>query len=316
MEEKVIDLTNIALQEFLGTANINLNKVKKVYPNLSITARGGELKIKGDEAEVLEVVLIFERLMAHFNQNHTVFPEFVDFLLKNKSQLENVERKSSFGTFLNSNSGDSIRPKNESQKLLVESFERFDLIFAIGAAGTGKTYLSVALAVKALKEKRVKKIVITRPVVEAGESLGFLPGDLKEKVDPYLRPIYDAFISLMGSEKTKLYEESGVIEIAPLAYMRGRTLDNAFVLLDEAQNTTAMQMRMFLTRMGPNAKVVITGDPSQIDLPSRVKSGLVEALDALKGVAGIKTITFTESEVIRHKLVGQIIGAYKTHDTK
>jgi phosphate starvation-inducible PhoH-like protein len=209
--------------------------------------------------------------------------------------------------------GASVKPKTPNQKKLVEAVDANDLVFAIGPAGTGKTYISVAMAVKALKNKQVKKIIITRPAVEAGENLGFLPGDLKEKIDPYLRPIYDALGDMIPAEKLKQYQESNVIEIAPLAYMRGRTLNNAFVLLDEAQNTTAMQMKMFLTRMGPNSKVIVTGDQSQIDLPHRQKSGLIESYQILKDVKGIAIVELTAKDVVRHQLVKHIIQAYDTH---
>ena len=225
--------------------------------------------------------------------------------------LENNEEVLLYGT-----KGYKICPKSPNQKKLVESSNSNDLVFAVGPAGTGKTYISVALAVKALKERDVKKIIITRPAVEAGENLGFLPGDLKEKIDPYLRPIYDALDDMIPSEKLKYYKEKGVIEIAPLAYMRGRTLRDAFILLDEAQNTTPMQIKMFLTRMGPNSKMVITGDVTQVDLPHNQKSGLIETTKVLKDVKGIGFVRLSGKDVIRHKLVRHIISAYEKYENK
>jgi len=305
--EKVITLENVSLLDFLGVENKNINEVASAFPKSKIVSRGNEIRIKGSSTDLLKINDIINSLVQHYHKYGKVTAENVQNYLSKEAEegLPEKEEVLIYGT-----RGFTIKPKTLNQQKLVYSVKDNDLVFALGPAGTGKTYISVALAVKALKNKQVKKIIITRPAVEAGETLGFLPGDLKEKLDPYLRPIYDALYDMIPAEKLKYYMENNVIEIAPLAYMRGRTLNNAFILLDEAQNTTPMQIKMFLTRMGPNSKVIITGDTSQIDLPKKQKSGLIEAADILKDVEGIGFVELTGKDVIRHRIVKDIIAAY------
>lgn len=311
MVEKVITLENISLIDFLGVENKNIKEVASAFPKSKIVSRGNEIRIKGSTTEILKINDIITSLMEHYNKYGKVTEENVQNYLTKEAEekLPEEEEVLIYGT-----KGFTTKPKTINQQKLVYAVSDNDLVFALGPAGTGKTYISVALAVKALKNKQVKKIIITRPAVEAGETLGFLPGDLKEKLDPYLRPIYDALFDMVPSEKLRYYMENNVIEIAPLAYMRGRTLNNAFILLDEAQNTTPSQIKMFLTRMGPNSKVIVTGDTSQIDLPKKQKSGLVESTRILKDVEGIGFIELTGKDVIRHKIVKDIITAYEDHE--
>jgi len=279
--EKIISLADISLIDFLGVSNANLQALMNAFPQTKIIARGEQLTIRGSDDQISLVEAIV----------NMPWVDDKDVLL--------------FG-----NKGIVIKVKTPNQRKLVESASKNDIVFAIGPAGTGKTYTAVALAVKALKNKEVKKIIITRPAVEAGENLGFLPGDLKEKIDPYLRPIYDALDDMIPQEKLKFYLENRTIEIAPLAYMRGRTLNKAFILLDEAQNTTSMQMKMFLTRMGIQSKTIITGDKSQVDLPKNQTSGLGDAERILAGIEGIAFVELDGSDVVRHRLVREIIEAY------
>ncbi len=311
MVEKVITLENVSLLDFLGVENKNINEVASAFPKSKIVSRGNEIRIQGSSTEILKINEILNSLVDHYHKFGKVTEENVQNYLAQEAEekLSEEEEVLIYGT-----KGFSIKPKTINQQKLVYSVRENDLVFALGPAGTGKTYISVALAVKALKNKMVKKIIITRPAVEAGETLGFLPGDLKEKLDPYLRPIYDALHDMVPAEKLRYYMENNVIEIAPLAYMRGRTLNNAFILLDEAQNTTPMQIKMFLTRMGPDSKVIITGDTSQIDLPKKQRSGLIESTDILKGVKGIGFIRLSGKDVVRHKLVKEIIDAYDSHE--
>ena len=309
MVEKIITLENISLPEFLGVENRNIQEVANAFPKSKIISRGNEIRIKGSAPEILKINDILNALVQHYHRYGKVTEDNVQTYLQQEKQA--VLEHSSDDTLVYGTRGFSIKPKTPNQQKLVEAVFDNDLVFAVGPAGTGKTYISVALAVRALKNKHVKKIIITRPAVEAGENLGFLPGDLKEKIDPYLRPIYDALQDMIPAEKLKFYQENGIIEIAPLAYMRGRTLQNAYILLDEAQNTTPMQLKMFLTRMGPNSKVIITGDISQIDLPRKQKSGLIEAVDILGGIDGIGFVKLDGSDVVRHKLVRKIIDAYE-----
>ena len=309
MVEKVITLENVSLLDFLGVENKNIKKISNAFPESKIVSRGNEIRIQGSTPEIIKINDILNSLLSHYHKYGNLTEESVQTYISSESKPKFVEGEEEI--LLYGTRGSVIKPKTANQKQLVESASKNDLVFAIGPAGTGKTYISVALAVRALKNKRVKKIIITRPAVEAGENLGFLPGDLKEKIDPYLRPIYDALYDMVPSEKLKFYEENKVIEIAPLAYMRGRTLQNAFILLDEAQNTTPMQIKMFLTRMGPNSKVIITGDRSQIDLPKNQKSGLIETVDVLKDIKGIGFVELGGEDVVRHKLVKQIIDAYE-----
>jgi len=306
--EKVIKLEEVSLLDFLGVGNENIKKISHAYPNSKIISRGNEIRIQGSGPEILKINNTFNELIEHYHKFGKVTTENVQRYLEREHSDIQVQLKED--TLVYGAKGLAIRPKTENQRKLVDAAMTNDLNFVIGPAGTGKTYISVALAVKALKNRKVKKIVITRPAVEAGENLGFLPGDLKEKIDPYLRPIYDALYDMIPSEKLKFYIENGVIEIAPLAYMRGRTLNNAFILLDEAQNTTPMQMKMFLTRMGPDSKMIVTGDNSQIDLPKQHDSGLIQAIKVLKNVDGIGIVTLNAKDVIRHRLVKNIISAY------
>ncbi|MEQ9307679.1 MAG: PhoH family protein [Marinoscillum sp.] len=313
MLEKVITLENIPLVDFLGIQNQNIKEIASAFPESKIVSRGNEILIQGSAPQILKINDILNSLLSHYHQFGKITHEnVVSFINEEQhSTHPGADNVLVFGT-----RGIKITPKTKNQKDLVESVAKNDLVFAVGPAGTGKTFISVALAVRALKNKDVKKIIITRPAVEAGENLGFLPGDLKEKIDPYLRPIYDALNDMIPSEKLRYYRENGVIEIAPLAYMRGRTLNNAYILLDEAQNTTPMQIKMFLTRMGPDSKVIITGDKSQIDLPRNQKSGLTDALAVLKGIKGIGFVELDERDVVRHKLVKDIVRAYNKNQEK
>jgi phosphate starvation-inducible protein PhoH and related proteins len=307
--EKVITLENVSLIDFLGVENQNINDVASAFPNSKIVSRGNEIRIKGSTEEIIKINEILRSLIEYYNRFGKLTNEQVKRLLANEEEHAKssvVDEPLVFGV-----NGLVVKAKTANQQKLIDAISTNDLVFALGPAGTGKTYISVALAVKALRNKEVKKIIITRPAVEAGETLGFLPGDLKEKLDPYLRPIYDALRDMVPSEKLKFYMENNVIEIAPLAYMRGRTLNNAFILLDEAQNTTPMQIKMFLTRMGPNSKVIITGDTSQIDLPKKMKSGLKEAVGILKDVTGIGFVKLSGGDIVRHKIVKDIIKAYE-----
>lgn len=310
MVEKVITLDNVSLIDFLGVENNNIKEVAAAFPMSKIISRGNEIRIKGTTPEISRITEILDSLLEHYQKYGKLTQENV------KSYLEpnETERTPSVPTddsvLVFGTRGVIVRAKTANQQRLVEASGQYDLVFAVGPAGTGKTYTAVALAVRALKNKEVKKIIITRPAVEAGENLGFLPGDLKEKIDPYLRPIYDALDDMIPAEKLKYYIENRIIEIAPLAYMRGRTLNNAFILLDESQNTTPMQMKMFLTRMGPSSKAIITGDRSQIDLPKNQRSGLVDAVELLKDVKGIGFVELDGRDVVRHRLVKEIISAY------
>ncbi|MGD1980236.1 MAG: PhoH family protein [Flavobacteriaceae bacterium] len=316
MNEIKIDLTGVDSQEFFGNQNTNIAKLRTYFPKIKIVARGTTLKAYGEESILQEFTKRVDMLVAHFGKYNILNDEIIERILTAGERETKVLNEGTELTILHGVGGRIIKAKTFNQKRLVESMFKNDMVFAIGPAGTGKTYTGVALAVKALKEKQVKRIILTRPAVEAGENLGFLPGDLNEKLDPYMQPLYDALRDMIPSETLQSYLEKGVIQIAPLAFMRGRTLDNAFVILDEAQNSTHSQMKMFLTRMGKNAKFMITGDPGQIDLPRRMISGLKEALLILKNHEGIGIIYLDDKDVIRHPLVKKIIDAYKTieHD--
>lgn len=306
MVEKEINLENIALIDFLGVDNQNIKALSKSFPESKIVSRGNSLRIQGKSNDLIRINDILNSLITHYHKVGKITLQNVENIVNDQPEENFVDHeKIVYGI-----SGNVIKPRTKNQKVLVESVLEHDLVFAIGPAGTGKTFVSVALAVRALKNKEVKKIIMTRPAVEAGENLGFLPGDLKEKVDPYLRPIYDALHEMIPAEKLNYYYENNIIEVAPLAYMRGRTLDNAFVLLDEAQNTTTQQMKMFLTRMGAQSKVVVTGDMTQIDLPKHQKSGMKEAVEILKDTKGIGFVHLDGSDVVRHKLVKSMIEAY------
>jgi phosphate starvation-inducible protein PhoH and related proteins len=310
--EKVVTLDNISLIDFLGVANKNIDSLAAAFPKSRIVSRGNEIVLKGSTSEIIQIDDILNSLIDHYHKYGRVTEENVQNLISKEAEmmLPNGDGSSSDDVIIYGTKGTSIKPKTVNQAKLVEQVQANDLVFALGPAGTGKTYISVAMAVRALKNKNVKKIIITRPAVEAGENLGFLPGDLKEKIDPYLRPIYDALGDMIPYEKLQYYMEREIIEIAPLAYMRGRTLNNAFILLDEAQNTTPMQMKMFLTRMGPDSKMIVTGDTSQIDLPRNQRSGLKEAVRILNEVKGIGFVELSEKDVVRHRLVRDIIEAY------
>ncbi len=310
MNELVIELTEISPREFFGQQNENIQLLKKYFPKLKIVARGSKIKVYGDEELLEEFDKRFDMLTAHFAKYNKLDENAIERVLTSNGEQENSS-KSSGEVLVHGVSGRLIKAQTANQRRLVDASKKDDMVFAIGPAGTGKTYTGVALAVKALKEKQVRRIILTRPAVEAGENLGFLPGDLKEKLDPYMQPLYDALRDMIAPEKLEKYIEDGTIQIAPMAFMRGRTLDNAFVILDEAQNTTHAQMKMFLTRMGKNAKFLLTGDPGQIDLPRRVISGLKEALLILKNTEGISIIYLDDKDVIRHKLVKKVIDAYK-----
>ncbi|WP_405376644.1 PhoH family protein [Nonlabens sp. Asnod3-A02] len=310
MNELIIDLSESNPGEFFGVKNKNLAFLKSHFPKLKIVARGSTMKVFGDEEQLEEFDKRIQMLLAHFAKYNKMDENVIERLLTTDSNDADLS-KNHDDILVHGNSGMLIRPKTPNQRRLVALAKKNDMVFAVGPAGTGKTYIGVALAVKALKEKRVKRIVITRPAVEAGENLGFLPGDLKEKLDPYMQPIYDALRDMIPAERLATYIEKGTIQIAPLAFMRGRTLDNAYVILDESQNTTHAQMKMFLTRMGKDAKFFITGDPGQIDLPRRVTSGLKEALLVLKDISGIGMMYLEDSDVVRHRLVRKVVSAYK-----
>ena len=310
--EKIVSLDGISLVDFFGVQNANLKTLSSAFPQSKIVARGNEIRIKGTTAEILKANDILQMLIQHYQRYGVLTADNVKSYL---NQDEDVVRPGFYdGVLVYGNRGLTVRPKTPNQQKLVEAAYNHDIVFAVGPAGTGKTYVSVAMAVRALKNKEVKRIIITRPAVEAGENLGFLPGDLKEKIDPYLRPIYDALNDMIPPEKLRFYQDNRIIEIAPLAYMRGRTLHNAFILLDESQNTTPMQLKMFLTRMGPDSKMIVTGDKSQIDLPSRQRSGLVDAIEKLSHVEGLAFVYLEGKDVIRHRLVRSIIKAYDEAD--
>lgn len=311
MNELVIELSEINPREFFGQQNEHIELLKKYFPKLKIVARGSRIKVFGDEEMLEEFDLRFNMLMDHFGKYNKLDENVIERVLTSDSKEDYSASEASGQVLVHGVSGKLIKAQTANQRKLVEMSFKNDMIFAVGPAGTGKTYTGVALAVKALKEKQVKRIILTRPAVEAGENLGFLPGDLKEKLDPYMQPLYDGLRDMIPHEKLETFIEKGIIQIAPLAFMRGRTLDNAFVILDEAQNTTHAQMKMFLTRMGKNAKFMITGDPGQIDLPRRVISGLKEALLVLKDVKGVGIIYLDDKDVIRHRLVKKVIAAYK-----
>ncbi|QLG46724.1 PhoH family protein [Costertonia aggregata] len=311
MNELILELTEISPRDFFGQQNANIDVLKKYFPKLKIVARGSKIKVYGDDELLEEFSKRFNMLTAHFVKYNKLDENVIERVLTSDTQEDYQSSEKSGEVLVHGVSGRLIKAQTANQRKLVDAAKNNDMVFAIGPAGTGKTYTGVALAVKALKEKQVKRIILTRPAVEAGENLGFLPGDLKEKLDPYMQPLYDALRDMIAAEKLAHYIENGTIQIAPMAFMRGRTLDNAFVILDEAQNTTHAQMKMFLTRMGKNAKFLITGDPGQIDLPRRVISGLKEVLLILKNVEGIEMIYLDDKDVIRHKLVKKVIDAYK-----
>jgi len=309
LNERIIELEDIAPSEFFGTHNRNIELVKKSFPKLKIVARGNKVKVYGEAIMLDEFEKKFNSLVTYFHRYNKLDDNSIERILT--TVVPDKNSKLSDGVLVHGVSGRLIKAQSVNQRKMVDLMKDNDMLFAIGPAGTGKTYTAVALAVRALKEREVRRIILTRPAVESGENLGFLPGDLKEKLDPYMQPLYDALRDMIPFEKLESFLENGTIQIAPLAFMRGRTLDSAFVILDEAQNTTHNQMKMFLTRMGKQAKFIITGDPGQIDLPRKQISGLKESLLALKGIGGIGFVHLDEKDVIRHKLVKDIINAYK-----
>ena len=312
MIEKHIVLEDIDPVIFYGVNNANMQMIKALFPKLRIVARGDVIKVMGDEEEMCafeEAILALEKHCARYNSLNE--EAILDIIKGNKPQIEKTG-----DVIVYSVTGNPITPRSTNQLKLVKEFDKNDMIFAIGPAGSGKTYTAIALAVRALKNKEIKKIILSRPAVEAGEKLGFLPGDMKDKIDPYLQPLYDALQDMIPAAKLKEYMELNIIQIAPLAFMRGRTLNDAIVILDEAQNTTTQQIKMFLTRMGMNTKMIVTGDMTQIDLPSSQTSGLVQAIKILKGVKGISFIELNKKDIVRHKLVTRIVEAYEKFEEK
>lgn len=312
MIEKHIVLEDIDPVIFYGPNNAHIQMIKALFPKLRIVARGNVIKVMGDEEEMCafeEAVLALEKYCVQYNSLNE--ETILDIVKGNAPKTEKAGNAIVFSV-----TGKPIIPRSENQLKLVQEFEKNDMIFAIGPAGSGKTYTAIALAVRALKNKEIKKIILSRPAVEAGEKLGFLPGDMKDKIDPYLQPLYDALQDMIPAAKLKEYMELNVIQIAPLAFMRGRTLNDAVVILDEAQNTTTQQIKMFLTRMGMNTKMIVTGDMTQIDLPASQTSGLVQAIKILKGVKGISFIELNKKDIVRHKLVTRIVEAYEKFEEK
>lgn len=310
MIEKVVVLEEIDPVVFYGVGNGHLQIIKSLYPKLRITARDNVIKLLGDELERDKAAESIEHIRQHIAKYNTLSEEdIIDIVNGKTTKAESIK-----GVLAYSTMGRPIKSRSENQQKLIDAFNDNDMIFAVGPAGTGKTYLSIALAVKSLKEKNVKRIILSRPAVEAGEKLGFLPGDMKEKIDPYLQPLYDALEDMIPLARLQDMIDKHVIQIAPLAFMRGRTLSDAVVILDEAQNTTPAQIRMFLTRMGWNTKMIITGDMTQIDLPRDQKSGLIEALRILSGIDGIGVVEMSKKDIVRHKLVTKIVNAYEKYE--
>lgn len=316
MTDTIINLDTINPIEFFGVNNGKLDILKRKFPLLKILSRGTQLKLSGAPEQVDLAKEKIDLLVQYLERNGHMSENYFEQILGSDEEkaTDNFRELNMNDVLVFGPNGKTVKARTANQKAMVQACDKNDIVFAIGPAGTGKTYTAVALAVRALKNKVVKKIILTRPAVEAGESLGFLPGDLKEKIDPYLRPLYDALDDMIPADKLGYYMSTRTIEIAPLAYMRGRTLDNAFIILDEAQNTNDLQIKMFLTRIGPNAKAIITGDPTQIDLPKNQQSGLFKATRILRNIDGIAHIELDEEDVVRHKLVKQIIKAYNRYD--
>ena len=310
MIERIVIIDNVDPLCFYGVNNANMQLIKNLYPKLRISARGSVIRVIGEESETADFEAKIKELSAYAEHYNTLTEEAILDIVKGEAPKE-LKRD---GVIIYGHNGKPISARNANQQLMVDSFAKNDLTFALGPAGTGKTYIAIALAVRALKNREVRKIILSRPAVEAGEKLGFLPGDMKDKIDPYLQPLYDALEDMIPSVKLKEYMESNVIQIAPLAFMRGRTLNDAVIVLDEAQNTTVHQIKMFLTRLGMNARMIITGDVTQIDLPRSVQSGLVQALKILDGVPGIGRIEYGKKDIVRHPLVQRIVEAYERHD--
>jgi phosphate starvation-inducible PhoH-like protein len=307
MTEKLITIKDTDINKILGSNNAKFNKIKTYFPQVKLISRGDQVKIIGSKKEISLFELKFNMFISHINKFNSLTYNQIERIIEGDQDVINYDGDA----ILHGKNGKVIKARTYNQRKMVSEIDNNDVVFAIGPAGTGKTYTSVALAVKYLKEKKVKRIILIRPAIEVGENLGFLPGDLKEKLDPYMQPIYDALFDMIPINKLNDYLEDGTIQISPLAFMRGRTLDKAFVILDEGQNTTIHQMKMFLTRMGQSAKFIITGDETQIDLPSKQKSGLVHARAILDDIKNISFINLDEKDIVRHKLVKQIINAYK-----
>jgi phosphate starvation-inducible PhoH-like protein len=314
LAESVLQLTHVDPIVIYGVNDSKLEKLRTYFPKLKLIARGETIRIIGDDDEIQRFQQTINGFIAHFNRYGTLTIENIENLMSGSADA--TDKQEGTDVIVHGNQGLMVKAKTPGQVRLVEACGKSDLVFAIGPAGTGKTYTAVALAVRALRNREVRKIVLTRPAVEAGENLGFLPGDLKEKLDPYLQPLYDALYEMIPGDKLRNYIENNIIQIAPLAFMRGRTLDNAFVILDEAQNATESQLKMFLTRMGPSAKFVITGDVTQIDLPRNQPSGLLQAIKLLNNAEGIEFVTLDNRDVIRHKLVRKLIEIYGQHSDK
>ena len=314
MQEKIIKINKVDPKDFFGPQDRNLKIIKSNFPDLKIVARGDQIKVYGNSNELSDFEEKIHKIINYYSRFNNIEDNLITSLV-NSPDIDIETSKKSFSPILHGVNGRVIKAKTFNQRKIVDSIENNDLVFAVGPAGTGKTYTGIALAVKALKNKNVKRIILTRPAIEAGENLGFLPGDLKDKLDPYMQPLYDALKDMIPSEKLKKYLDDEIIQIAPLAFMRGRTLDNAFVILDEGQNTSSSQMKMFLTRMGKNAKFIVTGDPGQMDLPKGI-SGINEAVKLLKATKGVAIVSLDDSDIVRNKLVKKIIEAYKNNSNK
>ena len=314
MQEKIIKINKVDPKDFFGPQDRNLKIIKSNFPDLKIVGRGDEIKVYGNSNELSDFEEKIFKIISYYSRFKNIEDNLITSLINNPD-IDVETSKKSFSPILHGVNGRIIKAKTLNQRKIVDCVENNDLVFAVGPAGTGKTYTGIALAVKALKNKNVKRIILTRPAIEAGENLGFLPGDLKEKLDPYMQPLYDALKDMIPSEKLKKYLDDEIIQIAPLAFMRGRTLDNAFVILDEGQNTSSSQMKMFLTRMGKNAKFIVTGDPGQMDLPKGI-SGINEAVKLLKATKGVAIVSLDDSDIVRNKLVKKIIEAYKNNSSK
>lgn len=310
MIERIVIIDNVDPVSFYGVNNCNMQLIRNLFPKLRMAARGSVIKVIGDDAETAD----FEKKIKQLEEYCMKYNKLTEDVILDIVKGHNPRELKSDGVIIYGVNGKPIAGRTPNQQLLVETFAKNDLTFALGPAGTGKTYVAIALAVRALKNREVRKIILSRPAVEAGEKLGFLPGDMKDKIDPYLQPLYDALEDMIPAVKLKEYMETNVIQIAPLAFMRGRTLNDAVIVLDEAQNTTTHQIKMFLTRLGMNAKMIITGDATQIDLPRSTRSGLIQALTILKGVQGIGRVEFGKKDIIRHALVQRIVEAYERYD--
>ena len=315
MTEKTIHIDGADPRELFGAQDTYLEMIREQYPALRIVARGSKVKIMGEERLISQFVKRFEQFEAYYDKYGHVSKEVIRQCFGTAGMATDERPATDGDVIVYGNNGNVIRARTANQRRLVELFEKNDLLFAVGPAGSGKTYTAIALAVRALKEKQVRRVILTRPAVEAGEKLGFLPGDMKEKLDPYLQPLYDALNDMIPAAKLSKYMEEGTVQIAPLAYMRGRTLDNAFVILDEAQKTTLPQIKMFLTRMGRNAKFIVTGDVTQIDLPKAGDSGLLRAMKMVDNIQGIASVEFDKSDIVRHPLVKHIVEAFEKRAT-